>query len=47
MTTLSTLICLRCGCTWVPRIEAPKRCPGCKSPYWNVPRKEKLVPPAN
>ena len=38
MTTLSTLTCLRCGATWIPRVEAPKRCPSCKSPYWNVER---------
>jgi len=31
--------CLRCGHKWVPRIKRePKRCPGCKSPYWNRPR---------
>ena len=35
--------CLRCGHKWIPRIEKePKRCPGCKSPYWNQPRR---VPP--
>jgi hypothetical protein len=31
--------CLRCGHKWVPRIKRePKRCPGCKSPYWNRKR---------
>jgi len=36
-------VCERCGYKWLPRdadVE-PKRCPGCKSPYWNRPRKAK------
>lgn len=34
--------CLRCGHKWVPRItREPKRCPGCKSPYWNLARKRR------
>ena len=32
--------CLRCGNTWWPRRPSkPLRCPGCKSPYWDRPRK--------
>ena len=28
--------CLRCGHTWIPRMEElPVACPRCKSPYWN------------
>jgi predicted Zn-ribbon and HTH transcriptional regulator len=27
---------------WMPRIEGtPKRCPNCKSKYWNTPRTRK------
>ena len=34
--------CERCGHEWLPRNEKrePKVCPNCKSPYWNVPRKQ-------
>jgi predicted Zn-ribbon and HTH transcriptional regulator len=32
--------CLRCGNTWNIRTEHPKRCPKCKSPYWNKPRRK-------
>lgn len=35
------LKCLRCGYKWPPRVENPKKCPGCKSEYWNKPRKKK------
>lgn len=36
---LTTLKCQRCGHAWHPRShEAPERCPGCNSPYWNKPR---------
>ena len=32
--------CLRCGKRWWPRLpHKPKRCPACKSPYWNRPRR--------
>lgn len=38
---IPTLVCLRCRHTWKQRKdEEPKCCPGCHSPYWNVPRKE-------
>jgi len=38
--------CERCGHEWLPRDRAddasePRVCPKCKSPYWNVPRKQK------
>jgi predicted Zn-ribbon and HTH transcriptional regulator len=38
--------CLRCGHEWLPhklRVgelpHIPRVCPQCKSPYWNVPRR--------
>lgn len=40
-------ICERCGHTWISRInerklnKKPLVCPLCKSPYWNIPRKNK------
>ncbi len=41
------LTCMRCGYSWNPRIEIVRTCPGCRSPYWDVPRlrkaKEKVV----
>jgi hypothetical protein len=37
--------CLRCANKWWPRRpKKPLRCPGCKSPYWDRPRKLKLAP---
>ena len=33
------LICLRCGHEWTRKQEQPKRCPKCKTPYWDSPRK--------
>lgn len=44
MIRLKQLQCKRCGYgtgdhPWIPRVEDPKVCPNCKSPYWNVPRK--------
>lgn len=36
---LKQLQCKRCEYSWVARIENPKVCPNCKSPYWNTPRK--------
>ena len=32
-------ICLRCGYQWPARVDNPKTCSHCKSPYWN---KEKV-----
>ena len=33
--------CERCAHEWVPRdrVQEPRVCPKCKSPYWNRPRK--------
>mgnify|MGYP001179659454 FL=1 len=32
--------CQRCGNAWWPRRpKKPVRCPGCKSPYWDKPRR--------
>ncbi len=43
--------CERCGHYWLPhhkedekRQVEPRVCPKCKSPYWNVPRKEQRMP---
>ena len=41
---LPTCKCLRCGNTWVSRIEIPTTCSKCRSPYWNRP-KRKLISP--
>lgn len=41
--------CYRCGKVWWPRQpRKPVRCPGCKSPYWNQPRRLRhtLTPPS-
>lgn len=39
--------CLRCGNTWWPRRPSkPLRCPNCKSPYWDRPRRVKVSRPA-
>lgn len=36
-----TLFCFRCYHTWKKRrVENPKTCPKCNSPYWNRPRKK-------
>ncbi len=34
--------CERCGHEWFPRdvSKEPRVCPKCKSPYWDVPRKQ-------
>ena len=35
-------VCHRCGKAWWPRrLKKPARCPGCKSPYWDRPRRLK------
>ncbi|MDQ6616737.1 MAG: hypothetical protein M3083_18825 [Actinomycetota bacterium] len=34
--------CERCGKEWLPRHQGdpePRTCPGCRSPYWDRPRK--------
>lgn len=30
--------CLRCNHEWASKLEYPKVCPKCKSPYWDRPR---------
>lgn len=38
--------CERCGHRWVSRSDSknmPLVCPSCKSPYWNTPRKRKVL----
>jgi len=32
-------VCLRCGATWIPRVERPLTCPKCRSPYYNRARR--------
>ena len=42
---LAQRTCLRCGKSWWPRAQnKPKRCPGCKNPYWDQPRREREPP---
>jgi len=39
---LDGYICERCRHTWISRVNSKNRplvCPSCKSPYWNIPRK--------
>jgi len=38
------LECKRCGHKWLPRQANVHICPKCKSPYWNVPKKNKKKP---
>ncbi|QPD06368.1 MAG: hypothetical protein Nkreftii_004142 [Candidatus Nitrospira kreftii] len=41
--------CRRCGKAWWPRQpRKPVRCPGCKSPYWDKPRRLRhtVTPPS-
>jgi predicted Zn-ribbon and HTH transcriptional regulator len=39
-TVVRVCTCGRCGVSWETRLKdaEPKRCIGCKSPYWNKPR---------
>ena len=40
---LAQRTCSRCGRNWWPGIlTKPKRCPRCKSPYWDRPRQGKI-----
>ena len=32
------LLCQRCGAEWEPKVDHPRRCPFCYSPYWNRPK---------
>lgn len=34
------LTCLRCGHSWMPRVERVRLCPACHSPYWFKPRRQ-------
>jgi len=43
--TVDGFKCERCGHEWIARgTEEPKVCPKCKSPYWNIPKKDKKSP---
>lgn len=46
METGLTLVCLRCGHSWLRRSLAkiPGTCPQCCSPYWHRPRKGEEPP---
>ena len=48
METGLTLVCLRCGHSWLRRslTKTPGTCPRCCSPYWNCPRKGEEPPKA-
>jgi len=39
-TNHKTVNCERCGHLWFPRKDTVKVCPKCKSPYFDIPRKE-------
>jgi len=46
--SLNEQCCYRCGKVWWPRQpRKPVRCPGCKSPYWDRPRRVRhtVTPP--
>jgi len=46
-TLVAVRSCQICGHTWIPRkAGTPKRCPSCKSEYWDRPdaRKKKRTP---
>src|SRR6266481_4106819 len=34
--------CQRCLGRWIPIIQNPKRCPHCKSQYWDQPRQRRI-----
>lgn len=36
------MTCGRCQHRWVSRTIDPVKCPKCKSPYWNKPRRRKI-----
>jgi len=42
-TKLPRLKCLRCDYEWDPQVEFPEQCPGCRSEYWDTPKKYKRV----
>ena len=42
--TIKICVCERCEHEWIPRNEGdPIKCPGCGSPYWNIPKKQKIL----
>jgi len=42
--SLIKCLCLRCKYEWWPKKPGrPFTCPKCRSPYWDVPRKEKKI----
>jgi Zn finger protein HypA/HybF involved in hydrogenase expression len=34
--------CERCGHEWISKTVNPIACAKCKSPYWKIPRKERM-----
>jgi len=36
---MKKLCCVKCGYLWIPRVENPKLCPGCKQ-VWTKPHRE-------
>lgn len=42
MKSISIKTCLRCGHEW-PTTGDPRVCPKCKSPYWDIPKREKKI----
>lgn len=44
--TLPRYTCLRCGYTWIPRVQhRPVRCAHCRSEYWHTPRSRGVAKP--
>jgi len=39
-TTVLECTCERCSHEWKSKGINPKVCPKCKSPYWNMPKKQ-------
>lgn len=37
--------CCRCNHEWPSKLESPKTCAKCRSPYWNVPKTTYAVDP--
>ena len=37
------LKCLRCDHQWIPRKKDVRRCPSCKSPYWDRAREIDVI----
>lgn len=38
---IEVLKCERCNHEWIPKKEEVRRCAKCKSPYWDIPKKQK------